>query len=335
MGAQTNLTPSNIMRNVYAAYPAFAMLAGMQLDVFTPLKDGPMEAAALADSLEVLEEKLLPLLYSLVTAGLLEMDNKTFSNTPEADKYLVRGRPDYIGGLSGFYNKLWHAALKTAESIRTGKPQAKIDWRTLPEEELLKFFRSQFHSSIRAGKEIADRLDFSKFESILDAGGGTGGLTIAICEKYPQVKATVAELPKVAEVAKRFISESGMSDRISVSAIDLCSNSPEGKYDAAIVRAFIQTLSRDDAQMALKSIGKSIAPGGQIFVIGSVSENSCLTPPASLAFGLVFLSVYDSGGSYTENEYREMLKNAGFTEFAVEHEALIDGLGIISAKKGA
>ncbi len=27
-----------------AVYPSFAMLAGMQLDLFTPLKDGPMSA---------------------------------------------------------------------------------------------------------------------------------------------------------------------------------------------------------------------------------------------------------------------------------------------------
>jgi hypothetical protein len=113
------LKPSTIMRNVYAVYPSFAMLAGMQLDVFTPLKNGPMEAKTLASALGVPEDKLTPLLYSLVAAGLLEVDNKSFSNTPEAVKFLVRGRPDYIGGLSGFYNMIWHTTLNIAESIRT------------------------------------------------------------------------------------------------------------------------------------------------------------------------------------------------------------------------
>jgi hypothetical protein len=31
------ISPTTIMRNAYAVYPSFAMLAGMQLDVFTPL----------------------------------------------------------------------------------------------------------------------------------------------------------------------------------------------------------------------------------------------------------------------------------------------------------
>ena len=327
------MKPLTIMRNVYAVYPSFAMLAGMQLDVFTPLKDGPMEAKTLADILGVLEDKLTPLLYSLVAAGLLEVENKSFSNTPEADKFLVRERPNYIGGLSGFYNKLWHATLNTAESIRMGKPQAKLDWRTLPEEELLKFFRSQFHSSVRGGKEIADKLDFSEFERLLDAGGGTGGVSIAICNKCPQMKATVADLPNVVKLAECFIAEAGMSDRISISATDLCSNSPEGKYDVAILRAVIQTLSKEQAQMSLKCISQVMAPRGRIFIFGSVLENSCLAPPASLAGGLAFLNLYDHGKAYTEKEYQEMLTIAGFTDITVEHNALVDGMGIVSAKK--
>ncbi|MCL5056766.1 MAG: acetylserotonin O-methyltransferase [Actinobacteria bacterium] len=327
------IKPSTIMRNVYAVYPSFAMLAGMQLDVFTPLKDGPMEAKTLASALDVLEDKLTPLLYSLVAAGLLEVENKSFSNTPEANKFLVRGCHDYIGGLSGFYNMIWHATLNTAESIKTGKPQAKIDYRTLSEEELLRFFQSQFHSSIRGGKEIAEKLDFSKFERLLDAGGGTGGVSIAICQKYPQIKAIVADLPKVAQLAKRFIADAGMSDRVTVSATDLCLNSPEGKYDAAILRAVIQTLSKEQAQMTLKCVSQSMAPGSRIFIFGSVLGNSCLAPPSSLAYGLASLNVYDNGKAYTEKEYRKMLANAGFTDITADYDALVDGMSMISAIK--
>lgn len=329
----TALKPAIIMRCVYAAFPAFAVLAGMQLDVFTPLKDGPMEAKTLANALGVLEDKLTPLLYSLAAAGLLEAKNGRFSNTPEADKFMVRGRPDYIGGLSGFYNMLYHTTLNTAESIRTGKPQAKIDYHALPEEELLSFFRKQVYSSLRGGKEIAEKLDFSKFERLLDAGGGSGGVSIAICNKYPHLRATVADLPKVAQLAERFIAEAGLSDRIGVTATDLCLHSTEKKYDVAILRALVQTLSKEQAQMALKCVSRSMVPGGRIFIFGSILENSRLAPPSSLAFGLTFLSAYDEGKAYTEKEYQAMLTSAGFTDIVVEHDALVDGMGIVSALK--
>ncbi|HUW63805.1 MAG TPA: methyltransferase [Spirochaetia bacterium] len=327
------VNPATIMRHVYGVFPSFAMLAAMKLDVFTPLKDGPMEVKDIADSLGVEEEKLTPLLYSLVAADLLEIENNRFSNTAEADKYLVRGRPDYIGGLSGFYANLWQAALKTAESIRTGQPQAKLDWATLPEAELLGYFRRQFPSSVGAGRELADRLDFSRFQHLLDAGGGTGGVSISICAKFPSIRATVADLPAVVRLAERFIAEAGMSGRINILATDLCLSPPEGRYDVAIIRALIQTLPKEQAQMALKCIGQAMVPGGKLFIIGCVLANSRLGPAASLAFSLVFLNAYDNGRSYTEQEYAEMLESAGFTGITVEPEAFLDGYGFITAEK--
>ena len=331
--SNTGISSTIFMRNAYAVYPSFAMLAGMELDLFTPLKDGPMGAVTLAESLSVQAARLSPLLYALVAAGLLTVEDGVFSNTEEADKFLVRGRPDYMGGLSGFHRKLWHAAMNTAESIRAGKPTLKIDWKTLPDEELFNFFGSQFHSSIRSGRELAGKLDFSQCERLLDAGGGTGGVSIGICEKFPLIRATVADLPGVAQVSKHFIAKAAMSGRISVAATDLCSNTPPGHYDIAILRAFIQTISMKQAQMAVINIGRAIAPGGKIYIIGSILDNSCLSPPSSLGMGLVFLNFYEDGKAYTEKDHQEMLGNAGFTDINVEHDTLIDGMGIVSARK--
>lgn len=328
------LKPAAINRNLYNVFPSFAMLAGMQLDLFTPLKDNPMRAKALADIMGVQEEKIKPLLYLLVTAGLLKVEDEVFSNTDEAAKFLVRGRPDYMGESGAFYKVLWELALKTAESIRSGKPQAKLDFHGLPDEELLNYFRKQFHHSLSGGREIAEKFDFSQFQRLLDAGGGSGGVSIALCGKYPNVKATVADLPKVSNLAEKFIAEAGMSERITVSAVDLCTDSPSGTYDAAILRAVIQTLSREEAQATLANVSRAVAPGGQIYIFGTVLDNSHLGPPISMAYSLVFLNSYDNGQAYTEKEYHDMLTQAGFTGITVDYEAL-DGMCLIHAEKKA
>ena len=62
------LKPSTIMHLVYGVYPSFAMLAGMQLDLFTALSSKALTAKSLAGSLGVLEDQITPLLYSLVAA---------------------------------------------------------------------------------------------------------------------------------------------------------------------------------------------------------------------------------------------------------------------------
>ena len=90
-------TPETIERLRAAVFRSFAMRAGMELDLFTPLTEGPMNVVELAQALNVGSTKLEPLLYSLVDAGLLTVEGERFSNTPESDHFLVRGKPTYMG----------------------------------------------------------------------------------------------------------------------------------------------------------------------------------------------------------------------------------------------
>ena len=73
----------------------------MQLDLFTPLKDGTKTSKQLADALGVKLWKLEPLSYALVAADLLTVTDDRFANTLEIDRFLFRGRPDYLGGRQG------------------------------------------------------------------------------------------------------------------------------------------------------------------------------------------------------------------------------------------
>lgn len=333
MTNNSEISPTTIMRNAYAVYPSFAMLAGMQLDVFTPLKDQPMNAESLAKALEVTESKLSPLLYALVSAGLLTVDNKIFSNTLETDTFLVKGLPAYMGGLNEFFNDLWRATLNTAESIRTDKPKSKHDWSTLPEEELIKYFRSQYPAGLRSGIYLAQKIDFSKTKRLIDVGGGAGGLSVGICNACPKIEATMADLPQVASFSNKFISEAGLSDRITTMGVDLINSELEGRYDVAVLRALIQVMKPEHAKKILKNVFQALEPGGHIYILGIILDNTRLSPTVPMAFSLIFLNVYEEGGAYTEKQYHDWLKEAGFTNISIELGATPDGGGFVSARK--
>jgi hypothetical protein len=72
---------------------ATSVLAGMQLDLFTPLKDGPLRADQIAASIGVETTKLRLLLYAPSVVGVLTVEDGFFTNTAEANYYLVRGGP--------------------------------------------------------------------------------------------------------------------------------------------------------------------------------------------------------------------------------------------------
>jgi hypothetical protein len=101
--------PNTINKLRFAADAAFAMLAGMQLDVFTPLRSGPMTAEEIANALCVSAERLRLLLYCLVAAGLLTEYESRFSNTPEANQFLVKGAPSYMGNVHANLAIRWAA----------------------------------------------------------------------------------------------------------------------------------------------------------------------------------------------------------------------------------
>ena len=70
--------PDTIDKLRFAADAAFAMLAGMQLDVFTPLRAGSKSAEEIASAIGVGPARLRLLLYSLVAAKLLTEQNGRF-----------------------------------------------------------------------------------------------------------------------------------------------------------------------------------------------------------------------------------------------------------------
>jgi len=87
MSAQIPAIPNMdiIPRLIWAVYSSFIFLASIQLDVYTPLKDKPLSAEQIADALGVSLTKLKPLLYALVTSGLLTFTEDRFANSQEAD----------------------------------------------------------------------------------------------------------------------------------------------------------------------------------------------------------------------------------------------------------
>lgn len=330
-----HISPATIARLGTGLYPSLAMLAGMKLDVFTPLKDGPLPGPAIAEAIGVNPDKLRPLLYALVNAGLLTVAGERFANTPESHRYLVRGRPGYLGGTHELYTDMWTAALKVGDSIQADAPYARHDWSTMRDDELASIFRGLHGGALATGRLLAGSERLERCTSLLDVGGGSGGLAIAACEACPTLRATVLELPRIAPIATEFVARSGVADRVRVMAADVGQGPPEGSYDVAVLRNLIQVLSRDQARQVVRNVGAAMPSGGMLYIVGHVLDDSRLAPVTAVGINLVFLSIYDGGQSYTEAEHRTWLGQAGFGEIDVRYGAGPVGSTIIAARKTA
>lgn len=298
-----------------------AMLAGMELNLFTPLKDGPLYIEQLASKLGVKTGRLSTLLYALVIAGLLTEEDGAFSNTPETDKFLVKGKVGYLGDAY----KIWYsnllASLKTAETIRTGVPQAKYDWTNMPKGELKALFEGMSSHDIAFANWLSDEYDFSKCQKLLDAGCGSGIFAITMAQIHPNLAATIVDLPEVTPITEQFVMDADASDRVKVVSADLTCDAIPGMYDVAILSSVIQTLSAEEARQVINNVGKVINSGGWLYIFGGgMLENSRLSPKTAVEWNLVFINTYDNGQSYTEDEHRDWLREAGFEEINFRFE---------------
>ena len=325
--------PSTIQGHAYAIYRPMAMLAGMKLDVFSPLANGPMTAAELSKALGLRADKLGPLLYALVHANLLTLAGDRFANTPEADAYLVKGRPTYMGSAHELYSDMWSAALGVAQSISAGAPHARHDFGQMSDEELGAFFRGLHAGAMATGRQLATTYDFARFKSLLDVGGGSGGVAIAACQTCASLRATVLELPRVAAIAKTFVETAGLIGAGRRRGDGHPVTPPESPHDVAVLRYLLQVLSPDQARLALRHVGAALRTGGELFIIGHVLNNARLSPDAAVGMNLVFLSLYDDGQSYTEAEHRSWLEEAGFKDVSVLFGAGPNGASIVRARK--
>ena len=315
-----------------SVYPSFALLAGMQLDLFTPIKDEPMSAEQMAAKIGVASAKLKPLLYALVVAGFLNVDSELFSNTDAANHFLVKDSPSCVGDIHELLSTMWSAALKTAESIRTGLPQAKLNYSEMSQDDLRQFFRGEHPYAVEYGSDLVKRYDFSSHSTLLDVGGGSGGLAIAVTEACPHIQAAVVDLPKITPITQYYIDEAGAANRVKVVAANVVRDSLPGSYDVAVMSAFIQVLSPDDACCAIQNVSKVMNPGGEIYIRGyGIIDDSRTSPQKLVGFNLVYINVYDEGQAYTEQEHKDWLEQAGFGDF--RRTILEDGSSIITARK--
>lgn len=311
-----------------SVYESFALLAGMQLDLFTPLADGPLTATELADRLNSNPEKLATLCYALAAADLLVVEENRFSNTDEANRYLVRGRPDFMCDRHQLWSQLWQATLGTAQTVRTGHPRVVHDFAALSTEDQTAYFEGLHPAGVKSGRAFASAHDLKDCATLLDVGCGSGGFAIGLAETCPNLHITGVDLENVIPIARRYLAGTNLEDRIEVTSLNLLSTPMPGSYDVAVLKNFLQIFSRSDAQIALSNVTPALQSGARIYVTGDILDNTRAFPRDTATFNLAFINIYENGQAYTQHEYETWLEDAGYNEIRFLTEDLVTAMKI-------
>jgi cyclopropane fatty-acyl-phospholipid synthase-like methyltransferase len=169
----------------------------------------------------------------------------------------------------------------------------------------------------RTSDDIAAAIDLAGAQTMVDVGGGAGTYSMSFCKQNPRLQSTVLDLPEVLEIAKKTVSEAGLTDRIDFKTIDYRTSSLGNQIDCVLFSNVLHQESRDVGTDMLKRAHAALSVGGKVVVHGHFLSEEGTGPVFATLHNLSARIIWDGGHSYTINEMSSLLEETGFSSISV------------------
>jgi hypothetical protein len=259
------------------------------------------------------------LLKFLISVGVFAEDADGKYRHTRLSETLRSDYPQSMRSLAVLFGSelLWRPFGELRAKITTGRPAfdkvfGKSFFEYLAEhpEDAAAFNAAMTASSSLELAQILAAYDFSRFERIVDVGGGHGALLHGILSANPGLRGVLVDLPSVVAGASA-LGRGTIADRCEIVGVDFFQEIPRGA-DAYMTRAVLHDWNDEDCLRILKNCRGAIRPEGKLLLIESV-----LKPPNQPDLGrfndLTMLVLGDGARERTEAEFGNLLREAGFS----------------------
>jgi cyclopropane fatty-acyl-phospholipid synthase-like methyltransferase len=154
-------------------------------------------------------------------------------------------------------------------------------------------------------------VDLTGVRRLLDVGGGSGALSIALARAWEELECTVWDLEVVCEHAREYARAAGLADRVLARAGDMFGEPFPPGHDAVLLSQILHDWSPERGRELLGKAARALPPGGRVLVHEKLVDDDGTGPLANALVDLDML-VWTEGAQYTEALLREMLDRAGF-----------------------
>jgi hypothetical protein len=278
------------------------------------LASGPRTIAELAKDAGADPSALKRLLRALTTIGMFAaVPDGRFSNTPSSD-ILRADHPQSQRGFALFLpaSFLWRPLGELYESVRTGDPaferifgQRFFDYLGSHPGDAGVFNAAMTQGIAFSSPALLAAYDFSRFEKLVDVGGGEGALLSAILEATPGLHGVLFDLPNVVGGASRILSGE-IAARSEIAGGSFFDAVPKNA-DAYLLKGILHDWPDEDAVRILCNVRRAIRPSGILLLVEGLVDSA--DKPAGL---MELLMLVIGGRERTESDFRALLATAGF-----------------------
>jgi hypothetical protein len=282
------------------------------------LAAGPKTAAELALATKTHAPSLFRILRALVSVGVLSSaEGGRFAQTPLSET-LVTDAPGSLRwfAVSELGQEHYPAWGNLMHSVKTGEIAFDnffgVDiWKYFQQnpEDAVVFNNSMSSVTAVTNEAITSLYDFSQFGTIVDVGGGHGGLITSILKKNPEVRGILFDSAEVIAGARPKIETAGLADRVETASGDFFKSVPAGG-DAYIMKWIIHDWDDEKSNTILRNCRNQMQPNSKLILVDCVVPET--DEPHFSKFIDLNMLVMTGGKERTEEEFAQLLATAGF-----------------------
>lgn len=307
------------LQNISYGHKQTATLrAAIELDLFTKVSEGAATFSELAEALGVSVLNTERIVVACAGLGLLEKDSHGYKNAPDVERFLVKGKPTYVGPWLLFASRDFDNWKNLKDYLVTDKaPHVLGMYESLTDEMAREYHEATYSVGLGAGFLFSKHVDMRHRNLILDIGGGSGAYCIAALERYPHLKAIVMDFEPVTKMTREFVARWNLQDKITTLAGNFITDPfPQGP-DVIIQASNLPQYDQEGLEKVMKKGLEALVPRGEYHVVGeTVSDEKDGTLGPAL-WGLSEALDGSLGRAHSEKEVITYLENAGYINVEV------------------
>jgi hypothetical protein len=304
-----------------------AILSAIDLGLFTNLAGRPANSETLSKQLGIHPRASSDFLDALVALGLLARAGQIYSNTPEADFFLDKAKPSYIGGFLEMCSaRLYPFWDLLTEALKTGQPQSEaksgegnsFDTLYADPQRLKGFLSAMTGFSLSAATVLAEKFPWRNYKSFADVGGAQGTVAAQIALGNPHLQCIVFDLPAVKPHAEEYIQAMNLEGRLRFVAGDFFKDALP-IVDVIVMGHILHDWDLEEKKRLIRKAYDALPAGGAFLALDSVIDDERRGNPLPLLISLNMLIETPGGFDYCGSDCRQWMSEAGFRETRVEH----------------
>jgi hypothetical protein len=320
-----------LLWDVWMSSYHFPMLcAADELGLFAMLEGGSATAESVSRGLSIELRAAEVLLGLMASLGFLAEHQGKFGLTEVSRNYLLPQSLYYRGPS---FRELRDNP-PTFERIREGMVRSapiggKIGGQSTSAAELWEpgemeantakaITRAMRSESLPSAMGVALRGDFTGVKRLLDVGGGSGCFSIALASRYPKMRFTILDLPPVCEIARQYVAEYGVEDRVDTLASNMLRDHWPSGYDAVFFSNVFHDWNRELCLFLGQQSFDILPHGGRVYVHEILLDDSKTRPLTAVSFSIPLL-LMTRGRQYSAPELDALLQECGFEDCSVAH----------------